>query len=375
MGNRLKIAIPFAVALTLAVLFVVLLLDQAARPGPEGSSGDNVAEGQEDAPPLGEASPTPEPDRTILGSPTAQDPYRRPARPRSAGKFSRWNLGKLPRGWDPEIASRLHELLEALEYDHLSSGEVTTRVREAYEELREYLASLGPEAIPTLSTILHAEPDFVGRRRIFEAIGSLGPQSEEATWALRDFYFARRDVDGAHSELVNLVRAMGHLKNDTSYELLRDLGTSEAHREYRDNFIVALGDHPRAEESVDVFVDAMTGDDVFRVRNHAAQALGKVRSPETLPELYDAYSREPIWYARQTILGSIGKVGDATALPFLETQAREAKESGVRLSAASAIRRIVQATGDPRGRMILEDLAESEPDPKVRSYVRRWALE
>lgn len=165
---------------------------------------------------------------------------------------------------------------------------------------------------------------------------------------------------------------MGELQNDTSFDQLRYLAENDTHRMYREKFIVELGNHPRRAEAVDVFDWGMTDPD-FQTRNKSAQALGKVASEDTLDSLVRAYGEEPIWYAKQTILGSIGKVGSPDAIPFLEEQARTADESGVRLSAASAIRRIVEKTGDRYGRQVLDELSRSEPDLKVRGLIEGWA--
>ncbi|MBN1442390.1 MAG: HEAT repeat domain-containing protein [Planctomycetes bacterium] len=369
MSVRLQSGAALAMAAALAVLFVVLLVRQARRYAETASAGDAapaaVESGGRDGPATGIRAP--------FGEPTDPDPYRRPERKRFSGKYVRWNLGELPEGWDDEIAERLHGLFDALEHDHLTIGQLTETVEAAYNEISEYLASLGPEAIPTLAAILGAEPDFVARRKIFQAIGKLGPRSDEATYVLRDFFFARIGESARRtSEMIRVIEAMGYLQNQTSFDLLTDLTARPDLQPYQGDFIKALGNHPRAGEAIDVFVDSMQNSPAFNTRNDAAQALGKVRDPETLPHLFDAFQRERVWYAKQTILGSIGKIGDPQAIPFLEKQAVEAPESGVRLSAASAIRRIVEQTGDPYGRSVLRVLAAEERDEGVRGHIQRW---
>ena len=58
-------------------------------------------------------------------------------------------------------------------------------------------------------------------------------------------------------------------------------------------------------------------------------------------------------------------------LPFLEEQARYAGESAVRLSAARALSRI----GTPVAMDTLRDVAQSESDEKIQSYMINWSQE
>ena len=372
MGNRLKIAAPLTAALILTGLFVVLLLHQAGRHGPEEPATPEAVAPQ--APPPAGLLP---PERIPYGTPTAPDPWKVEEPPRHGGPFYRWNLAgiDLPDDWDPEVAGRLHQLFDDMRFpgiDELEDPVIGARIARAREELEEYLASLGREALPTLATILDVEPDFSARRFVFQAAGKMGPRAEEATWVLRDYYMARQGDPSNRSEVGRVIEAMGFLRNETSFEVLTHLIDDSAHRIYRDKLIVALGEHPRREDAIDVFARGMH-DPSFQTRNKSAQALGKVQSPDTLYDLYEAFDNERVWYAKQTILGSIGKIGEIDAIPFLEEQARGAPESGVRLSAASAIRRIVERTGNRTGKRVLQDLARSEPDAKVRTFIQRWS--
>jgi HEAT repeat protein len=179
---------------------------------------------------------------------------------------------------------------------------------------------------------------------------------------------ARRANPENLSELGHVIEAMGKLANDSSFEVLTEFTGREDLHAYRGKLIKALGEHPRREEALGTFVKMMHEDQVVPARNMAAQALGKIRSPETLHELYAAADREPYWVNKQTILGSIGKIGDPSSLPFLADKARNAKEPAVRLSAGGAIRRV----GTQYGQEVLRDLARTEPDPEVRKRFAEW---
>ncbi|MEM7263248.1 MAG: HEAT repeat domain-containing protein, partial [Planctomycetota bacterium] len=290
---------------------------------------------------------------------------------RYAGEFSRWNLEDLPDKWDPEIARLLHEYFELIDRDKYRGDDVT-EIQKIRAQLQKYLASLGPEAIPTLGKILNVEPSYISRRDLLVAIGNLGPRSEEATWILRDYYFAIREDPSSRSEMGHVIKAMGSLKNENSFEVLEWLAKNDEHRTYRDKVMTALSDHPRGAEAVPVFEGGLK-DANFHVRNKAAQALKKVGDTEILDVLMDRFEKERVHWARQTILGAIGRIGDSDVIPFLEEQARSAKTDLVRLSAAGAIRRIVQRTGDRYGARVLKSLARSETNDTIRVRIERWA--
>ena len=140
---------------------------------------------------------------------------------------------------------------------------------------------------------------------------------------------------------------------------------------YKDKFIVELGEHPRRAERKDLFKTMMLEGRNSNLRNHSAQALRKFGGADDLPDLYDAYEREKRtghWIIRQTIVGTIGRIGNRSSIPFLEDIARFAKEDGVRLSAASALRRV----GTPSAWAILGDLSRTEKNTGVRGRILGW---
>jgi len=358
----LKVALPLACALILVGVFVFSLLTlsrEAQRRVVKPTAPPHAAA------PKTRLRPAPLPAPDPLEQPEPQQRY--------SGDFPRWNLEELPEGWDPDIAKDLHAFFEGMEIGK-DEADRLPEVMRLREELQEYLRQLGPDAIPTLTAILDAEGDFVDRRFILYGLGGLGPESENATFALHDFFMKRYEDPGNRSELGHVILAMQELKNDTSFDVLsgwtqrRD---SLALETYRHKFIAALGEHPRREEAIGLFVDTMATDARLHARNKSAQALGKIRNPNTLPHLYSAATEENSLYVKQTMLGSIGKVGNPQSIPFLEEQANSEEKAGVRLSAASAIRRI----GGPQAVDALQRLARAEPEDKVRVYLERWLEE
>lgn len=373
MSSRIKIGAFLALAIVLAMAFVVLLLVEMRR-------RDEIAATTSVPKPYA-LTPVP-PEEYPVGTPT--DPTPAPSE-RFGGEFPRWNLKDFPKGWDPALAGTIHAYFEAMSVG-LDDEEKLAQLGKLREEFAALLAKLGPEAVPTLAAILNAEGDFVNRRFILKALGNLGPQSEAATFALLDFFMARHADPRNRSEMWHVIDAMKSLGNDSSLSVLGDLVRNPAPEigQYRRYFIEALGDHPQREAALGVFVDHLHSDKETNkiVRNKAAQALGKVRSPAALNDLYQAASQETYVFTKQTILGSIGKIGSPNSIPFLEQQYRDAlaptettdelhKRDNVliRQSAARAISRV----GTPYAFQVVRELAKTEPDEKTREYMVQWA--
>ncbi len=364
MNPKLRIAVPLSLAVFLTVLLVFLWLNEWQRPADDRAlSREEEPGGLPQRPVTREEIPP--------GSPSA--PRRRPTRPfpRSDG-FSRWKLSKLPANWNVELARDIHTFFELL--DRLERGRSANSaglLLKKREELRELLAGLGADSLDTLAMILNSESDFVYRRFMLAAIGDLGPRTEGATWALRDYFIARQTDAGNRSEMGHLIQAMGKLQNDTSFDVMKDLIKNPGYAPYREKFIWELGEHHRRDEALDFFNEGLKNETSKKNRNRYAQALGKIASPRSLPELYNAFLNENYWVNKQTILGSIGKIGNPNSIPFLEEHARYAGESAVRLSAARALSRI----GTPLAMNTLRDVARAESDEKIQSYMINWSQE
>jgi len=358
-SRRLKIALPLALGLICVCAFLFLCFE--IRETDRSTT-------KRDVKPTPEAVPSNGPHAPFL-DPSAKNPYEKPEPQRFGGRYPRWNLKSFPDGWNPELADDLHTMFETMEFQGLNQR--PPNLAETRESLKELLASLGPEALPTLGAILNAESDFVNRRFLLYGIGDLGPQSEEATFHLRDFFVRRHEDPQAYSESLHVIRAMSRLQNETSYSTIMSfVGRGNLHR-FRPELIRSLGEHPERENAVGSMVEYMRDDAMGNVRNRAAQFLGKVGDPKTLDDLYHGIDAEPQLVVQQTMLGSIGKIGNPNSIAFLENHARRSDRKGVRLSAARAISRI----GTPYAFRILKDISRSEPDPGVRQRIEKWAHE
>ena len=358
-GAVWRVVAPLALGMLLASVAVFL----AVRGGREQPAQEEAA-APADLPTLAQQMP--------YGTPTEKDPFRWPAKPaaRPGAEFARWDLKEFPEGWDARTAHSIHDYFDAMEVD-LRNEEKLASLHETRKQFEEFLEGLGPEAVPTLVAILNAEGDFVDRRFLIKALGGLAPRTEEATYALRDFFLARRQNEENRSELLHVIDAMGKLQNETSLQTLTDFAKRDDLHSYRPKLVEALGEHPRREETVGTLIGIMHDDPVILARNKAAQALGKIRSEDTLGDLYQAFDKEHYWVNKQTILGTIGKIGDMSSYSFLEDKARNAREPAVRLSAGGALRRL----GPSVASTALRDLARNEPDPEVRQRFEKWAEE
>ncbi len=360
MKISLRVAAPLALAALLTITFGYLLVIA-------GRSDDEAP-----SPTVADPQPTPETEPAQFdvpqNSPTEPVRYSEQRLKRYGGRYPRWNITEFPAGWDHDLATDLHTFFESMVLDQTDPKLGIQKIR---QDLRDYLASLGPDALPTLGAVLNAEADFVNRRFLLYGIGDIGPESEEATFLLKDFFLGRQEQPEARSEMFHTIDAIARLDNDTSFDLITDFSKRKNLHAFRAKFVEALGTHSRREEAVGTVVEHMRNDTLHNVRNKAAQFLGKTKLDETLDDVYRAVEKEPHWIVKQTMLGTIGKIGNPASIPFLENQARNASEPGVRLSAARALSRI---ENDYANR-VLKDVARAEPDQRMKKKMLAWVRE
>ena len=349
-ADHLKFALPLLVAAALTTVFVVLLVRTEGSAPTNDRPAATTTASTLDAVPAKLTTPQHSPGEEPTTTPKEAPDF--------GGRYPRWNIKEFPKGWDPELADTIHAYFQAMQFD---AREPRYGVQQTRQELRDFLASLGPEALPTLGAILNAEGDFVDRRFLLAAIGNLGVHSEQATFILKDFFLNRHEVAGNRSEMIHAIDAMGTLHNETAYDTITDFIHKRELHSFRPKLIEVLAHHPNSPDAVGDVVSFLQTDPHPNVRNKAAQFLGRVPDSNALHEIYHAVKKERSWVVKQTLLGTIGKIGDPASLDFLADQAQNAEQSAVRLSAARAISRL----GTPDAALVLADLERSEPDPKV----------
>src|ERR1041385_424366 len=263
----LRVVAPLLAGVILLGVFIVLLIESKNSEAPAPSALERA---REDA-----LRKIKEDQQAEKARRAVEVPPRPEWKPTGTG-LARWSMRNAPEGWDSEVAERIAKLFEAMDVTP-GDPELADRISKAREELRAYLAGLGPEPIPTLSAILTHGGDFIARRFVIEALGNLGPRSELATLALKEVYDKERSDErsGAPVEVNHLIEAFGNLKNDSSFEMMNSLIEDRASNRdyYRDKLVEALGKHPRAEESLPKFHEWLDEEDPS-IRNHSAQALG-----------------------------------------------------------------------------------------------------
>ena len=244
--KRFQVGIPFTLGISLIAVFVVLLISQPSAP--------RAPKPKPQSPPI---VTTPPDERFPVhpGLMPRHSPTGDPEAPVLREGLKRWNIHPLPKGWDPEVAARLAELFGLIDYDP-SKPDTFLAAGSGWDELQEYLKTLGPDALPTLAAILNAEPTYLLRQQVLKGIGQ-EQMGDGATFILKDFFDRRVGDLKARSEINHVIAAFGRLKNDTAFELMTDYVDEDMPLYYKDKFIVELGEHPRRAERKDVFKTMM----------------------------------------------------------------------------------------------------------------------
>ncbi len=235
------------------------------------------------------------------------------------------------------------------------------------EDLAALLRSLPPSAAPIIKELLWKESDFVLRRRLYDSLAAMG--TEDAAAVIRDYFLAHAQEQGLGSELRHVISALGASDTQTGYDALVDfLGSQEPNmRALRPAYVEALGKHRQGIQAVPIFLDLMANDTVFEVRNLSAQAVKNVakrepaRCQSVLPDLMRNFEAEKLVPVKQTTLGAIGQIGDASSLPFITGVGTSSQSLDVRLSAAAAASRI----GGEEALKTLREIYANEPEKKV----------
>lgn len=213
-------------------------------------------------------------------------------------------------------------------------------------ELQALLRELPPWAVPIIAELLEKESDFVLRRILYDGLAAIG--TEEAGAVIRDYFLARASQEALGSELRHVIAALGASDTSVAYDTLVELlGKDEAYlKEYRPQYVEALGKHSRGSQALPLMLDLLAGDARFEVRNKSAQAVKNVAKRDVgscrpvLPELVRSFENEKAVPVRQTTLGAIGQIGDPASIPYLEGVGTRSQELGIRLSSAAAASRI-----------------------------------
>ncbi|MEM7262443.1 MAG: HEAT repeat domain-containing protein [Planctomycetota bacterium] len=255
-----------------------------------------------------------------------------------------------------------------LDYDLIATSDGAKQFWEARMELLEYLENLDPAYAGPVVDFLHTADNHLQRRVLLLGLGAIG--GDVAAEGLADHYETWGDKDrteaGVDTEIKYTIAALGKIDNDLSFDLLHHYVNASPQRD-RSRLVEALGVHNRRIESVPVFVDLAANDSMIRVRNKAAQALGRTADPRSAGEIERMIDNETQAPVKQTLIGSLGKIGDPKSLDKLDQVLRNEQNTTTRMSAIRSTRVI----GGSRARSMLERVVEEDADRRVRSFARK----
>jgi HEAT repeat protein len=196
--------------------------------------------------------------------------------------------------------------------------------------------------------------------------------------ALREQAFARLATPDAVDALTALakdehtrpqqrwvaIRALGPVKDDASrVAILQFLASEDAHA--RMAALGALGD--RGDTTLSGYAAARLTDPALLVRAAAAEALGKLKDPSTLPDLQRAlvdptnhYRGASLWFRRH-LVEAAGSIGTDAAVPLL-ARALEDADPDVAGAAVKALERVAGFS-----------YAEGRTADQERAAWKRWA--
>lgn len=161
------------------------------------------------------------------------------------------------------------------------------------------------------------------------------------------------------------VGVLGWLKDATALPVLTRLAADDADAEVRRAAVGALGLGQGADAQVAhaALLRALT-DTVWRVREEAANTLGKLKLPGTTGPLITALE-DSYWQVRQLAARALGRLKDAQAVHALVTHALQHEIANLRKEASVALGEI----GDPAALPALA-IASHDADPEVRKTAR-----
>ena len=234
------------------------------------------------------------------------------------------------------------------------------------EALDEFLAQLGPEAIPMLVALLEREPDFLNRRRLIMALGEIG--SDRAADELVNHYWRLFDGD-QETELNYAIKALGLVQSPHSFGLLTGMIEDADAIPHRYRFVEQLGRHRDNVQAVPTFIRVAdsANEPYFKTRSRAALALKWANDPRSAPQVERLLGTEEDKFVRQALCGTLGDLGDTGSIPKLEHVARGDTDHQTRMSAIRALSRI----GGPEARQIIEELQQSDEHERVRLEAAR----
>lgn len=249
--------------------------------------------------------------------------------------------------------------------DRATPGMSGLAVRQALDGLRDYLATLPPDAVPLLLELIDPEvtADFVHRRYLLYALGDIG--TDEAVDGLIQHYHRMSQIDLEH-EIGHTVKALGRVDSPHSFQLLTTMIEREGRVEDRHRFLRVLGAHSMRQQALPLFT-RMLGDDDSLCRINASQGIKHSGDRSVAPTVERAIREEQCEYTKQAMIGALGGLQDVNSVSLLDEVLQTDSNLTNRLSCVDSLYRI----GGPDAMSVLQRVAEQDGEERVRFDAQR----
>ncbi len=262
------------------------------------------------------------------------------------------------------IREQLDSLLLKTQWDQALDASTAHRVDRARQDLEAYLDSLGEEHVPLLLGLLAEEPDFINRRFLLRALGTIG--SDEALAGLLDHYDWAAG-NSKESEVKHTVAALAAADNDRSFQILSECALAEDTQTHRYRFVGALTQHSRSADALGIYSELLTDNSHFRVRQRAAYGVKLSGGIAQAQPVESALVKERNPYVRQSILGALGGIRDVRSVPLVTRILQEDEVLATRISAVRALLRI-------EGDAVVDALRTARDDSSQPQRVREEVI-
>jgi HEAT repeat protein len=262
------------------------------------------------------------------------------------------------------IREQLDSLFLKTQWDQALDASTAHRVDRARQDLESYLDSLAEEHVPLLLGLLAEEPDFINRRFLLRALGTIG--SDEALAGLLDHYDWAAG-NSKESEVKHTVAALAAADNDRSFQILSECALAEDTQTHRYRFVGALTQHSRSADAIGIYSELLTDTSHFRVRQRAAYGMKLSGGIAQAHPVESALVEERNPYVRQSILGALGGIRDVRSVPLVTRILQEDEVLATRISAVRALLRI-------EGDAVVDALKMARDDSSQPQRVREEVL-
>ncbi|MGM0510159.1 MAG: HEAT repeat domain-containing protein [Thermoplasmatota archaeon] len=202
----------------------------------------------------------------------------------------------------------------------------------------------GEKAVKGLAELLEEEEEFEIKEKTIYSLGKIG--DKEAVEVMEGFI----DEEELHQ---TLARSLCSIDDEVAEEPLIRL-FEEGDRDTRMIVVEGLGAMERSDVILDTLYEGLK-DDIWRVREESAKALGRSGDENTVEKLLDLLDDENS-YVVEACLKSVGKLGDGSVVDEISEKLDD-QEASIRIASAEALGEIgkEKAVDQLLGRLEVED--------------------